>query len=520
LETRDAAAAVGAGTNGVSENTLPPRVKILDFGLARTLSDDAQLTADGAIIGTPQYMAPEQARGQPLDHRCDLFSLGGVMFQMATGRCAFQGRDPIQILMAVANAQPPTLRELYPELPVALSDLVKSLLEQDPQHRPESARKVAQSLAALERGSFPSSKVETCLPPTLDYTPRISRGKRRWLLLGLAGTLGLFVLLYLVLSQPFQAPSETGGQSASTEATSLRPADTVGAVPEPIDASIPSTEPPPLPQPSPTTAAPGKPYINSLGMKLAPIAAGKFRMGSRPEEIQRCLNLKLSLLDEGYIRSEGPGHEVVITEPFYMGVHEVTFGQFMAFARGRSKYKNNDGWRKAPWAQTGEHPVVHVSWDDAVQFCNWLSQREGKTYRLPTEAEWEYCCRAGGQTRYCFGDQDNDLPQFAWTEVNSQNKAHPVGQLKSNAWGLHDMHGNVWEWCQDLYDARYYHTPVLHDPPGGSTGSGRVIRGGSWQRGEPISFRSAFRQSSDQGRRSFDVGFRVVMTPKGSPASD
>src|SRR5207237_1435675 len=125
------------------------------------------------------------------------------------------------------------------------------------------------------------------------------------------------------------------------------------------------------------------------------------------------------------------------------GAQEVTVGQFRQFVN-QSKYRIDDAWQNPGWEQTDDHPVVTVTWNNAVDFCNWLSKQEGKQYRLPTEAEWEYSCRAGkAGTRYCYGDQDWDLVRYAWHGANSGRKTHPVGKLEPNAWGLYDMHGNA-----------------------------------------------------------------------------
>ena len=176
-----------------------------------------------------------------------------------------------------------------------------------------------------------------------------------------------------------------------------------------------------------------------------------------------------------------------------------------------------------------DHPVVNVSWNDATAFCQWLSQKEGKTYRLPTEAEWEYACRAGSQSRYWFGSDPEDLARygnvsdasaksaFTWWEHGIKSDdgfifTAPVGRFPANPWGLHDMHGNVNEWCQDWYAEDYYaqfRTQIAVDPVGPSSGTNRVLRGGSWYL-YPWFARSAYRGWLTPDLHNISFGFRVV----------
>ncbi len=155
--------------------------------------------------------------------------------------------------------------------------------------------------------------------------------------------------------------------------------------------------------------------------------------------------------------------------------------------------------------------MVEVSWADAKAFCDWLTRKEGKKYGLPTEAQWEYACRAGTQTKYSFGDDENDLGDHAWFLINSDSRAHVVGQKRPNAWGLSDMHGNVWQWCEDWFDGGYYANSPPQDPRGpieAKPGSYRVLRGGGWD--SPAGFcRSAFRNWSAPVFRYDFLGFRV-----------
>ena len=161
---------------------------------------------------------------------------------------------------------------------------------------------------------------------------------------------------------------------------------------------------------------------------------------------------------------------MTITKPFYLGKYEVTQEQWEAVMG------SNPSNFKGP-----KNPVEQVSWDDCQEFLDKLNAKaggQGGKFVLPTEAQWEYACRAGSTGKFCFGDDEKQLGEYAWYDENSDSKTHPVGEKKPNAWGLYDMHGNVWEWCQDWYGA--YGAEAVDDPSGPTTGSGRVFRGGGW----------------------------------------
>jgi len=225
---------------------------------------------------------------------------------------------------------------------------------------------------------------------------------------------------------------------------------------------------------------------NSIGMRLVLIPPGEFQMGSPA--------------GDGVASSdEKPHHNVRITKPFYLGVCEVTQEQYeRVMAQNPSRFKGDP-----------QRPVGYVSWTGAAEFCRKLSEKEGVTYRLPTEAEWEYACRAGTTTRYYFGDDEASLGEYACC-----GKTHAVGEKKPNAWGLYDMHGNVWEWCHDWADENYYAVSPTDDPPGPETGSIRSIRGGS------IRFVARNCRAADRSGRGaltgwYALGFRVARSPSG-----
>jgi len=237
-------------------------------------------------------------------------------------------------------------------------------------------------------------------------------------------------------------------------------------------------------------------------MEFVRIPAGSFQMGSPDSEKDRIL-------------FDSPVREVRITKPFYMGKYEVTQDQWEA-VMGTTVRRQRDK-ADSPWRLKGEgpeHPMYYVSWDEAVEFC----KRLGKEFRLPTEAEWEYACRAGSQTRFYYGDDPNyaELSKYEWYWDNSDGQTHPVGQKKPNAWGLYDMLGNVSEWCSDLFDLRSIYKNAGNNDSSRSVAnenSFRVCRGGGWL--AKASFcRSASRGFGWQHTSSDLFGFRVVYTGK------
>jgi len=301
-------------------------------------------------------------------------------------------------------------------------------------------------------------------------------------------------------------------------------------------------------------------YENSLGMQFVKIPPGDFMMGSdeSPDTLQhdfpgyeRERFLKLS--------DESPVHKVIITKPFFMGKHEVTVGQFRQFlefsnyapesiADGTGGYGYNrdydpsttrrgdafEGrdirydWSNPGFAQSDQSPVLNITWNDAVAMTQWLSKKENKTYRLPTEAEWEYACRAGTRSRYFNGNDPERLAEIAnlfdadtamnWPKWQPYAlKAHdgfeftsPVGSFTPNAFGLYDMIGNAWEWVSDWHDDNYYEKSPLKDPQGPPTGDVKVRRGGSWHTWA-LYARCGFRNWNSPATRYTLVGMRLLI---------
>ena len=252
------------------------------------------------------------------------------------------------------------------------------------------------------------------------------------------------------------------------------------------------------------TTKPGKTFTNSVGMKLVSIPAGEFKMvsGKSAAEIAKLFDSK-----EEYFKNEHPQHTVRLSKGFYMATTEVTQGQFEA-VMGTTPWKG-----EAYAKENAEHAASYIDWNDATEYCVRLSKKEGRKYRLPTEAEWEYACRGGSTTAYSFGDDASGLRDYAWFHGNTfdagEQYAHQVGQKRANSFGLYDMHGNVYEWCSDWYDEDYYGKSPSVDPKGPTSGSSRVLRGGSW--GYNAQFcRSAYRYRSTPSYRHGSPGFRLV----------
>jgi formylglycine-generating enzyme required for sulfatase activity len=239
------------------------------------------------------------------------------------------------------------------------------------------------------------------------------------------------------------------------------------------------------------TKSPPKELTVDLGggvkLEMVLIPAGEFIMGDDTEH--------------GF-ETEKPAHKVKITKPFYLGKYEVTQEQWEAVMG------NNPSYFKG-----AKNPVEEVSWDDCQKFFDKLNAKigtQGGKFSLPTEAQWEYACRAGSDKQFCFGDDEKQLGEYAWYSDNAAEKTHPVGEKKPNAWGLYDMHGNVWEWCQDWYGG--YGAEAVTDPSGSTTGSSRVIRGESWIYSARIC-RSADRLRRRPGLGSHFLGLRVSRVP-------
>ena len=513
-------------------------VRLADFGLAKILAATSAST-QGSM--SPSYAAPEVIQGQ-FSRWSDQYSLAATYCQLRTGRPPFMGDNTYQIVFAHVNtapdlsgtprggasgrrsrlAKPP--EERWPTCCAFVQALIEAAGEDD--RRSSAPVGPYPGLSAL-RDEPPRNAASASHPPHLGGRRErfrcCSEGEGPQVPPRRAGWPGAGLVLVAAAVVVIPRLSRSGGRSPGE--TSPAPETTIPAHDPPVartkpDPSTATPSVPPEPQPAVTVAppkqitrtepdprteivsvptvpvptvpiAPPKQITNSIGMKLVLIAPGEFPMGSPSS-------------DSDAQDDEKPQHTVRITQPFYLGATEVSQGQYRAVTgHSPSHFKESD-----------HLPVEQVSWTDAIAFCEKLNSLEAaqlgnSRYRLPTEAEWEYACRGGSTARYSFGDETASLGEFAWYDGNSGGKTHSVAKKRPNTFNLYDMHGNVWEWCQDSYDKDYYGQSAQTDPRGPLQTAFRVGRGGSWNN-NPQDTRSAIRSKGLPTNRHRYVGFRVA----------
>jgi len=505
-------------------------VKVVDFGIAK-LRDAAgvrTLTETGMVVGTPLYMSPEQCRGEALDARADVYSLGSMVYEMLAGTPPFAAETPTGLIARHLFDTVPPLPESSGATP-ALAAVVMRSLAKDRDERQRDATELARELrAALQTPAaiLPAQFVTLQTKSTPQATESLDQQRLTEELRGRSHEVAPVLTIPMQAAPPaafqfenYRAPRASKARRVPFVIGALLVLLLIGGAivwfsirrksespPTANQESIkPSGSTSPAIATTPATANLPRAVRNSIGMEMVLIPAGSFMMGSengRPDE--------------------KPVHRVTIDYSFYMGKYEVTFSQWRQVTHNLLSGGDNS-------------PVEEVSWYDAQEFIRKLNEmNDGYTYRIPTESEWEYACRAGTT-----GDYAGNLDAMAWYANNSGrsqidadailrasgdydkrikgngDQTHPVGQKQANAFGLYDMHGNVNEWCEDFFYKDYSGAPTDGSARESSNVDFRVSRGGSWH-DPPLSLRSAARMVSDPGNRSagFGVGLRVVAVPR------
>ena len=596
-------------------------VKLSDFGLARTVTEQSPLTSTGVAVGTPQYMSPEQCRGEKTDIRSDIYSLGATLFEMLTGHALYTAESAMQIMYQQVHSPIPRVVTVEAGFPAAVVSLLNKMLAKDPRQRyqtPEelmhelraiiSQFKPDQKLSPLPMPATPPAPSAPSVPPVYRSRPPAglqippqheSPGSQQqfyWKLAAVGtGVLALMLLLGLACVTLFHLGSDRdAGAGGTAQQAPPRPV-LVNNTPEPspVGASMASQAQQAAPA-APATGAADSALLRqfqqqqaeaallaqtgrlrkakeayekarAIGSMMNPKPAGfellaqritecdtqltvpvpawaklsteqieaAQRDGVRPAiEVELASGTKMRMIyipagtfwmgsedsSDRNTRDERPRHQVSITKGFYMGMTEVTQRQWKAVtSRNPSKYEGDD------------RPVERVSWIDCLQFIHQINARSQGLceLRLPTEAEWEYCCRAGTTTTYPWGENRMDVARygnigdqsikriFPNAEPLDFNDGHavtaPAASYEPNRWGLYDMVGNVLEWCHDCYDENYYQASPSRDPTGPSRSATRVMRGAAWNSTTSV-IHPSYRQPATPDVSREYLGLRLAMT--------
>jgi formylglycine-generating enzyme required for sulfatase activity/predicted Ser/Thr protein kinase len=474
---------------------------IMDFGLAKRMDQETPVTRFGSLLGTPEYMPPEQVEGRlsAIGPASDVYSLGVILFELLTARLPFFEDNVYSLLYQIVNRDAPRPSEFRLDIdPLLESICLKALSRRVEERHPDMPTFAAALEQYLHREE--NHDAAPLIPPDRLPIPMTSIPSTV-----LPNDLSVDCP---ACARRLKVPTSALGRKARCSACKASfqvPSDLTEARGSPT-------------VPLELADTPAARIVNSIGMKFVLIPAGRFVMGSPAGEADRAAD-------------EGPQHEVVLTRPFYLGEFQVTQHEYEQVTGQMSSHfsHHGDGQDKVRDLDTGRFPVEQVSWEDAVAFCRLLSdlaqeRRRGRIYRLPTEAEWEYACRGGvmGSEPFSFGTALSSY-QANFNGTYPYGGAQPgpylertttVGSYPANGFGLHDMHGNVWEWCSDWYGEYLRSEGPLRDPGGPRNGSRRVMRGGAWNY-TGKSCRSAVRNGLIPGNRYKIVGFRVVLLVEG-----
>ena len=545
----------------------PNGAKIADFGIVRLLREDFHRTSvqpiiqetqynhsltlsptETAIMGTYEYMSPEQRKGLRVDGRSDLYAIGLIAYQMLTGHNLPSLKPATEIRKKIHHAWDQWLQKALEENPVDRFRTAQDMLTSLPNVKTPSKFSIEPGQPFIQSQQAPPP-ADSLGPQQVPESNSSSPIKiiLLVLLLGALAASGYYFISKLA-DDSNEKPSDEDPSTTLPEIPAPPNTHTINNNPPPPNTNLnnpPPIEPPllpppsrinipnttsngnnittpppptppkevrvtpppptPVPTPTPTPNPPIPPQTFSLGpepgkswiipklqIQLIWIPSGSFMMGSPNSEPQRSTQ-------------EGPQHRVELTKGFWMSATEVTVGQW------------NKLTPESPLRGKDNLPTHSISWLNALSFCNKVEARQRKIppgyhFRLPTEAEWEYACRGGTSTPYYFGTDLRNVEDHIWYGKNANGVSQPVGTKPPNPFGLFNMHGNVREWCYDIYSETYPSSRQV-DPIGPKTGILHVTRGGSWRLFEPYC-RSAARKGERNSTHALDLGFRLALAPE------
>ncbi len=484
---------------------------LVDFGIAKALFQ-TQLTAAAIYLGTPHFSSPEQARGESVDARSDLYSLGIIFYLLATGQLPFDADDPLSIIYQHVNENAKSPSLISSVIPAEISHVITKLIRKDPNERFQTSTELiavldqfeSKTKESPERELLPPAPTESILDDQLVKLeePSEHRQDRKHNRLAYA-FLVFCVLAFMWLMRSPDEPIPKLEPEVQPVVEEFEPSN--------LNPAVQREEVVPMPEINlsenysavalaPTTIVvredkdPDVIYWGGLDPSLVQrieaalnqhrfvrIPAGSFKMGSRTQ-----------FLDDTWAV-----HDVQLSD-FELCVTETTQSLWQA-VMGENHSCNKDS----------NHPVEQVSWLQVQEFLTCLNETGLGSYRLPTEAEWEYSARAGEKSYADILSGGQSIKSEAWYKKNAGNQSHQVGAMKPNDWGLYDMRGNVWEWCSDYYSATYYEASPFRNPGGPEQGTYRVIRGGSWA-SESNACRPVNRAFRNPRESSCEIGFRLV----------
>ena len=552
---------------------------LMDFGLAWMVHEtDSRVTQSGAIIGTPAYMSPEQAEGDPskVGAASDIYSLGAILYELLAGRPIHTG-GVTRVLFKLIHESPNRPSEVCGNVDPNLEAICWKAISKRPKDRFATAAKLAEALArfiegrpwedVLSRSVSEGERSTEQLIPSLvkrppSHTLRVgesdrtevlppdtsaetiayhgsgelardgSRGKSRIVLASLL-LIGVFGVGWAIVANRTDPslPKNITQPPTTPVSPDINPDDkqkqTAEVGPPSANAPFGPQQALALQQAWAKHLRVPEEYENSVGIKFRLLPPGEFLMGTDRDEVEE----RVKSANEYWasvFRSETAQHTVRLTHPLYLGVYEVTQQQFQqVMSRNPSAYSASGRFAAAvAGLDTSQHPVDSMTWFEAIEFCNQLSQSEGLPpyysseadvvtsvggpgYRLPSEAEWEFACRAGTYGRWAWGDEPDRAADFGWYKDNPSftQRTIPIGTKAANPFGLHDLHGNISEWCQDWQAP--YSADAVENPVGPRHGGEKIFRGGSWN--DVVWFgRAALRLRSPPAHAHSFLGLRVA----------